>query len=381
MTRRKPGCDPTLSVRALRTQQADGVNVYAFFVPGADLLRIADISRVHRDSEGALQGFQRKEIRNHVQAIVHFLDQGPVLFPNAIILAISPDAIFTCSRGSKPAGDVKASEAGTLRIPVPRNGSKAAWIVDGQQRSIALAQARNKSFPVPVVAFVSEDLSIHREQFILVNKARPLPTRLINELLPEVGADLPRDLAPRKIPSELVNRLNTLPDSPFRGLIRRPSDDSPDAVITDSALIKVIRNSMNSPLGALAPYKATPSRPADFAAMYHLLISFWTAVRDVFAEAWGRPPTESRLMHSAGIEAMGFLMDRIMSRASGNGDLRRHAGEALERISPHCHWTGGRWPDLQRDWNEIQSLSRDIRLLSDQLARLDHEHAFAKVAS
>lgn len=380
MTRRKPSEDPTLAVRALRTRQADGIDLYAFFVPGADLLRIAEISRVRRDPEGALHGFQRKEIRSHVQSIVEFLDQGPVLFPNAIILAISPRAVFTRSRGSKPEGDVKASEAGTLRIPIPRDGSKEAWIVDGQQRSIALSQACNKSFPVPVVAFVSEDLSTHREQFILVNKARPLPPRLINELLPEVDSELPRDLAPRRIPSELGNRLNTAADSPFRSLIRRPSEENSAAVVTDTALIKLVRNSINSPLGALAPYKATPSRPADAGAMYRVLVAFWSAVRDTFPEAWGRPPTESRLMHSAGIEAMGFLMDRVMSRAPGDADLRRHSLDALARIAPYCHWTSGRWPDLERDWNDIQNIGRDIRLLSDQLARLDHVHAFAKVA-
>ncbi|QYU69739.1 DGQHR domain-containing protein [Leptolyngbya sp. 15MV] len=170
----KRSAETMLAVRALRTRQADGVDVYAFFLAGADLLRIAEISRVHRNAEGALQGFQRKEIRSHVQAIVEFLDNGPVLFPNSIILAISSQAEFTQARGSKPAGDVKVSEAGTLRIPVPRSGSKVAWIVDGQQRSIALSRTRDRSFPVPVVAFVSEDLAVHREQFILVNKARPL---------------------------------------------------------------------------------------------------------------------------------------------------------------------------------------------------------------
>jgi len=70
MSLHKPEDQPTLTVRALRTRQAEGVDVYAFFLPGADLLRIAEISRVHRDAEGSLQGFQRKEIRNHVQAIV-----------------------------------------------------------------------------------------------------------------------------------------------------------------------------------------------------------------------------------------------------------------------------------------------------------------------
>ncbi|HEY1615847.1 MAG TPA: DGQHR domain-containing protein DpdB [Rhizomicrobium sp.] len=275
---------------------------------------------------------------------------------------------------------VLADQHGTLRIPLATNGPKTAWIVDGQQRSLALSQARDQSFPVPVVAFVSEELSVHREQFILVNKAKPLDPRLIDELLPEVDAVFPRDLSSRKVPSELVNRLRTSPDSPFQCFIRRPSDESPTAVVTDSALIKAIRNSINSALGSLAPYKATGDQPADVDAMYKVLVAYWGAVRNVFPEAWGRPPTESRLMHSAGIEAMSLLMDRIMSRAAPGADLDSHAREALTRIAPHCRWTGGRWQELQRDWNEIQNIGRDIKLLSGYLARLDHMHAFAKVA-
>jgi hypothetical protein len=85
-------------------------------------------------------------------------------------------------------------------------------------------------------------------------------------------------------------------------------------------------------------------------------------------------------MHSAGIEAMSLLMDRIMSRAAPGIDFQLHACEALRRIAPHCRWTSGRWHDLQRDWNEIQNLGRDVKLLSGHLARLDHMHAFAKVA-
>ena len=379
MTRPRKPREATLAVRAVRTEQAEKP-VYAFFVAGADLLKIAEISRLHRDAEGSLQGFQRKGIKSHVQAITDFLDQGPVLFPNAIILAISPRARFTQSRGEKPNGDVRSCEAGTLRSPLPEDGSKAAWIVDGQQRSIALSQAKNKSFPVPVVAFVSEELSVHREQFILVNKAKPLDPRLINELLPEVDTSFPRDLSSRKIPSELVNLLQTSSDSPFRGLIKRVSEDLKTAVVTDSALIKSIRNSTNSALGALAPYKAVGDIPADVDAMYKVLVAYWTAVSNVFPEAWGRPPTESRLMHSAGLEAMSLLMDRIMSRAAPGTDLQIHATEALTRIAPHCRWTTGRWSELRREWNEIQNTGRDIKLLSGHLARLDHIHAFKKVA-
>jgi DGQHR domain-containing protein len=379
MTRPKKSSDPVLAVRAVKTQQADKP-VYAFFVAGADLLKIAEISRVHRDADGALHGFQRKGIKNHVQAISDFLDQGPVLFPNAIILAIAPSARFIQSRGERPEGDSRICEAGTLRIPMPRDGSKCAWIVDGQQRSIALSQAQNKAFPVPVVAFVSEELSVHREQFILVNKARPLDARLINELLPELDVVFPRDLSSRKVPSELVHLLQTSHSSPFKGLIKRLSQEAPEAVVTDTTLVKAIRTSINGTLGALAPYKGSGDSSTDIDAMFRILVGFWCAVRDVFPEAWGRPATESRLMHSAGIAAMSVLMDRVMSRARSGVDPREHAKEALARIAPQCRWTSGRWNELQRDWNEIQNINKDIRMLAGYLVRLDHAHAFAKVA-
>lgn len=379
MTRPKKTDDPVLAVRAVRTRQAEKP-VYAFFIAGADLLKIAEISRVHRDSEGSLHGFQRKGIRSHVQAITNFLDQGPVLFPNAIILAIAPSARFIQSRGERPDGDSRICESGTLRIPMPRDGTKCAWIVDGQQRSIALSQAQNKTFPVPVVAFVSEELSVHREQFILVNKARPLDPRLINELLPELDVMFPRDLSARKIPSELVHLLQTSPNSPFKGLIKRISEESSEAVVTDTTLVKAIRNSINGALGALAPYKASGGTPADIDAMFQLLVGYWCAVRDVFPEAWGRPATESRLMHSAGIAAMSVLMDRVMSRARSGANLREHAAEALARIASQCRWTSGRWSELQRDWNEIQNVNKDIRMLAGYLVRLDHARAFSKVA-
>lgn len=381
MIQGKPdGGAPVLTVRALCTQQGDNIDVYAFFVPGGDLLRIADISRVHRNEEGALHGFQRKEILSHVRSITEFLNQGRVLFPNAIILALAPTATFTKARGTKPSGDAKVSEAGTLRIPMPKSGPKAAWIVDGQQRSIALSHAKDKGFPVPVIAFVSEDVGTHREQFILVNKARPLSPRLINELLPEVGAALPRDLAPRRIPSELVNLLNTSPSSPFKDLIRRASDNSGSATVVDTALMQVVGNSIRSPLGALAPFKASAAAPADAAAMYTILSAFWAAARDAFPDAWGLPPAQSRLMHSAGIQAMGVLMDRVMSRLGRGEDPYRHALASLMRIAPHCRWTSGRWPGIEREWNDFQNVAKDVRLLGDQLMRLDHAHAFPRAA-
>ena len=212
----------------MKSQQGEGVDVFAFFLYGSDITRIAEISRITRD-DGELKGFQRKEIRTHVNSIVEFLDSGPVLFPNAMILALSPEVEFKNARGSRPEGMTDVADTGTLSIPIRPEGQRAAWIVDGQQRSLALARAKNNRIPVPVIGFVSPDLETQREQFILVNKAKPLPTRLINELLPEVSALLPRDLAARKLPSELCNLLNRDPRSPFHKLVKRASDVGDEA--------------------------------------------------------------------------------------------------------------------------------------------------------
>lgn len=358
-------------VRALHTKQGDGLDVFAFFIRGADIVKVADITRVERDDADVLKGFQRPEIRSHVKGIVDYLNQGKVLFPNAIILAMSPDVHFSASRGTKPTGDEGIAQSGTLTIPVYQEGKRVAWIVDGQQRSLALAQASKFDTAVPVVGFVSDSLELQREQFILVNKAKPLPSRLINELLPETESILlPRDLSSRKVPSEICGLLNRDSNSPFFKLIKRPSDRGANAaVVTDTAVITMIRNSMNNPLGALAPYKATTRESADVESMYRLLCTFWSAVKAVFPEAWGKDPRQSRLMHSAGIEAMGVLMDRIYAKLSGSDEDPKSVERELEKVAPACRWTKGTWDSLGVAWNEIQNVPRDIKRLQDALVR------------
>ncbi len=360
-------------VRALHATQGAGVDVFAFFMRGADIVRIADISRIGRDEQERLHGFQRPEIRSHVKGIVDYLNQGSVLFPNAIILAISPTVRFAASRGTRPTGDEGTAQTGTLRIPLYEEGKRVAWIVDGQQRSLALSQAENKTILVPVIGFVSDRLDIQREQFILVNKAKPLPNRLIDELLPETtGAVLPRELSLRKIPSELCGLLNRDPKSPFFQLIRRPSDGTAiaTAVVNDSAVINMIRSSINNPLGALATFRVTTHGrdDADVESMYRILIIFWSAVKTVFPSAWGKDPRHSRLMHSAGILAMGVLMDRILGRLSLSPDVESVERE-LRKVAPTCRWTEGAWQSIGIRWNEIQNTPRDIRRLQTALVQ------------
>ena len=371
MSKKSSSARQALVVRALHTTQGAGLDVYAFFIKGGDIVRVADISRIERDATDTLKGFQRPEIRQHVKGIVDYLNQGEVLFPNAIILAMSPDVKFAASRGSRPEGDTRVSESGTLSLPIYDEGQRVAWIVDGQQRSIALSQAQHKDLAVPVIGFVSDQLSVQREQFILVNKAKPLPTRLINELLPETAAMvLPRDLVARKVPAELVNLLNQDPASPFHRLVKRASDRAGSgAVVTDTALVTVVKNSLSNPLGALSPFKSAGREGSgDVEGMYRILTTYWTAVKAVFPDSWGKDPKHSRLMHSAGLLAMGLLMDAIYARLAPDADASTVQRE-IEKVAPACRWTKGTWETLGIAWNEIQNTPQHVKKLQDALVR------------
>lgn len=369
-----------LIVRALKTVQGDGIKVFSFFAPGNQISQIADISRVCRDNNNELEGFQRKEIKNHVNQIVSYLDQGQVIFPNAIILALSPEVEFKQSRGTEPQGSTQIAQMGTISIPIREEANRVAWIVDGQQRCLALSKTKKNDIPVPVVAFIAPDLETQRSQFILVNKAKPLPTRLINELLPEVDIHLPKDLSIRKIPSEICNLLNLDPSSPFHKLIERESfkGTKDQGFINDTAIMEVIKKSLNNPLGALSPFKGFGDESADIEGMYATLLLFWSQVKDVFPEAWGLPPTKSRLMHGTGIKAMGILMDRIMGRIPASVDAKEEIRSSLEAIASECAWTKGMWSGIDFRWNEIQNVSSHIRLLSDYLVKLDLESTHRK---
>jgi DGQHR domain-containing protein len=364
-----PKASSELVLRALHTTQGEGLDVFSFFIKGSDIVKIADLSRLGREDDETLKGFQRPEIRSHVKGIADYISKGNVLFPNAIILALSPQVRFVASRGTKAAGDEGLSQSGTLTIPIYNEGQRVAWIVDGQQRSLALAQVRKIEMVVPVVGFVSDNLNMQREQFILVNKARPLPNRLIDELLPETsGILLPRDLTARKVPSEICNLLNRDPSSPFYRLIKRASDKGQTgAVITDTAVSTMIRNSIDNPLGALAPYKANIRDAADIEAMYRTLINYWSAVKAIFPQAWGKELKQSRLMHSAGIIAMGVLMDRIYARLSGNEDSQKAVQRELTRVVDSCRWTSGTWETLGLHWNEIENTPQSIKKLQNAL--------------
>lgn len=357
--------------RALCIQQTKSGPLYLLTLRADEIFEVAEVARINRSRSNQLIGYQRAEVRRHVEDILEYLNGDNVLFPNSIILALSPNVRFCRSRG--PENDDGLAKAGILEIPIPQTpGPKPAWIVDGQQRALALSKAERRDLPVPISAFVADTVSQQRDQFLRINNTKPLPRSLVAELLPEVSVPLPRMLASKRVPSEICGLLNEATDSPFQGLIRRASSPrGSGAVITDTSVIEMLRESLGSPAGCLFPYRNLATGETDFDSIWRTLLIYWCAVRDAFPGAWGRPPEESRLMHGVGLRAMGRLMDKVMGTMRPNDpEAPELVAKAIATISPHCHWTSGTWDELGFQWNDFENTNRDQRLLANFLIRL-----------
>lgn len=360
-----------LKRRALCIEQTKSGPLYLLTLRADEIFEVAEVARINRSRSDELIGYQRPEVRQHVDEILEYLDGDDVLFPNSLILALGQSVRFRRSRG--PDNDDGLAKAGILEIPLPSDGGpKPAWIVDGQQRALALSRAARRDLPVPVSAFVAETVSQQRDQFLRINNTKPLPRGLVAELLPEVSVPLPRSLAAKQVPSEICGLLNTEPISPFHGLIRRASTQrGSGAVVTDTSVIEMVRESLATPSGCLFPYRNLATGETDLDSIWAILLAYWDGVAEAFPAAWGRRPEESRLMHSVGIRAMGRLMDKVMSLVHPHDPgTSEHVRDAMARIAPSCRWTEGRWDGLGLAWNDLESTNRHQKLLANHLLRL-----------
>jgi DGQHR domain-containing protein len=342
--------------------------LFAFAVDGKDVPKFAAISRLRRDSDTLLHGYQRPQVLSHISAIRRYLDSPHPMMPNALVVAF--DARVRFEPIDELSADSAYSRMGVMIIPVDdtwREEEKPGWIVDGQQRTAAIRDAAIEAFPVCVTAFITESEEEQRSQFILVNSTKPLPKGLIYELLPTTGVILPTLLQRRRLPAYILERLNLEPSSPFHGLIYTPTN--PEGIIKDNSVLKMLENSLTD--GALCQMRVDADDPDAIARGLDLLNAYWSSVRTTFPQAWGIAARKSRLMHGVGIVSMGFLMDAIAERHLPNHIPREAEFAAdLEPLADGCCWTCGYWefgPQAVRRWNELQNTHKDIQLLANHL--------------
>lgn len=137
-------------------------------------------------------GYQRPEVAAHIANIRRYVESDGAMLPNAVVLAFDSTVEFEPVNKKHP-------DLGVLAIPVPNGDGapKPGFIVDGRPPS-------GTPPPLCVVAFLAKSEEEQREQFVLVNSARPLPKSLPGM---SEGASLPPAILKRKLAAHLTQRL------------------------------------------------------------------------------------------------------------------------------------------------------------------------------
>ncbi len=349
----------TIQVPAIRFKQ-NGRRLFSFVVDGKEIPTFATVPHVNRSiTDGTLEGFQRPEVKAHINNIKTYLETGdkPII-PNAMVMVFSKSPKFI------PAAE--GGDVGILEIPL----GETAEIVDGQQRHAAIRDADINAFPINVVAFVSESEEMRREMFVRVNSSRPLDKKFIMELLPGIDSEMTADLEKRRVPALLVNRLNNDADSPLANLIKTATNPTGD--IASQTMVGAIEGSLKN--GYLYNFRGDDGS-SDTEAMLVVLKAYWKAVAHIFPVAWEASRRDSRLKHTTPISALAAMMDEMAGELPVSKLSAAHFKRELAYIADSCHWTAddGGWdfgPDGKRDWDGIDNSTKGIGFLTGYLRRV-----------
>lgn len=334
---------------AVSPNQSTFAQVFAFSAKAKDIFEFATIDRISRDDEGNLQGFQRPQVANHIREIRDYLAKDDAILPNSVVVAFTSGAKASAS-----------SVTGISEVTITTGEKPPGLIVDGQQRLTALSQIPDKNFEVLVSCIICPSEDELRRQFILINNTRPLPKSLIYELLPTVDG-LPPRLSSRAMASALTERLNFDESSSLHNKIKMHTN--PEGILQDTIIQKMAMNSLEN--GAL---RELVTQPDGLEASFQLISDFYQAVAEVFSEAWDRQtPRSSRLVHGAGIIAMGYVMEHLYFSMGARTVDQFKSGLSL--LEGKTAWTCGEWDfgDRKPKWNELQNLNKDWIALSNYL--------------
>jgi DGQHR domain-containing protein len=346
------GRDSLLKFSAIKALQSPIHQVVSFAATVEQILAIASIDRVKRDDRGALHGFQRPQVSKHIREIRDYLSRPDAVMPNAVVLAFTSGVRVVEGNGAY------------AEIEVDISSGPPGFVVDGQQRLSALAGLEGSSFQLLVSALVCENQEELRRQFILVNNTSPLPKSLVYELLPSVSG-LPFRMTSRARAARIVEMLNYDDRSSLQGQIKQHTN--PLGVIGDTSLQKLVMNSLSDGY-CREVIELSGGEDRCFLA----ISEFFQAVQEVFGNAWhGHTPKSSRLVHSAGIISMGFVMEQLCATGAPLAPVFKLG---LRKLQGYTAWTldSGEWSFKtgNRPWNGVQNLHGDIHLLTDHLTRV-----------
>ena len=128
--------------------QSQSVRVFSFAATVEDIQKFAKIDRITRSNNGELIGFQRPQIAKHIMEIKEYLNTPGSILPNPIVVAFISGV------------EMRELDSGLAQITIDIGKEPGGFIVDGQQRFLALLNlSTNRKFEV----FVSRYKNLQQE--------------------------------------------------------------------------------------------------------------------------------------------------------------------------------------------------------------------------
>lgn len=394
-----------LELVGIESALRDGTSRFQFTCDGRLLRSVARIDRLDAISG---EGQQRAEIKKHVQDIADGITGGTQV-PNSVLLVFleeltrtDPDeeddelgGLFVYIRPRSDWVEVPSLSGGPpvqrfrfIEIDIPYrhaafDGEKPALLVDGQQRTAALSLVSVDDVPafdLSVNAVIADESDAKRV-FQIANSTVKIATDFSLALLASMD-EAPGYLKSEKIRAGAVRQLALSNDSsPFYHIVRYPG-----AKISGSTPV-VAYNSLYHIAGI---FESSALPIEDSVLLSDLIARGFNVVKDVWPDAWGKRPTDSKLMHGAGLRAMASLLTLKLEVAHSNGlDLKSDAvwsdiRSSIERLATIVPWTESaaaasgsktakdNWTKEIRDrQNTSQDISRLTTFLKRESVKLD----------
>jgi DGQHR domain-containing protein len=253
------------------------VTMYAFVAPSEVLRKVCTVSRREEDAE---KGYQRHLKESRLRQIARYVDEKEGVIPNNIILDFYSKLVEV------------NEEKSTITFP---SNKKVAWVIDGQHRLFGFDFAKTQ-YPLLVIGFIRLNLDQDVKMFVTINtEQKRLPSSLTLDLLGIIGSD--EDINTRC--RDLVAKLNEEEESPWYDRVNMTGES-----IGYISLVNFVRKvkPLVSATGVLKSY--------TFKEQYLCLANYWSALKAVFADQWGK----SLLTKTVGFGALMNLFPTVFTK-------------------------------------------------------------------
>lgn len=337
----------------------EALPIFVLAAPAKEILSWSDVLQTARTPGAA----QRLENAAHIDSIRAYIRAAPLnIIPTSITLALEAGT-YSIVGGPEPRSDHPQVCTAELDITVQNVEDKPGFVIDGQHRLKAIAEA-DEAVPVVAAVILGASRLERALHFVVINnKAKRVSGDLVRGIVAELPEDDQTALRRRLVavgltlgnyPSAL-EVLGANATSPFCDLIDWDINRSGTRRIKPQALEGAIRVVLSG---------VRPPDKLDFDDAVELLAAMWRGV----VEAWGETePTwyseNSKLAGKASIVAVTeFLVERVNMKIEEGldvgslSDVQNFCKDVMKGVPP-SFWTSP-WNKSELDTSAGRSLIR-----------------------